>query len=84
MSRIARHATRALSANDVSTDPAGAAPASAATEGARVPHSDLLEPPMQDIDMRDWRSLNRAVEAGYCDAAKKLQDSEHVLSSLAH
>ena len=25
----------------------------------------LLEPPLADIDLRDWRSLDRAVEAGY-------------------
>jgi NTE family protein len=26
----------------------------------------VLEPPLPDVDLRDWRSLDRVVEAGYC------------------
>jgi NTE family protein len=43
----------------------------------------LLEPPMQDIDMRDWRALDRAVDAGYRYTAKRLQDSDDDLSRLS-
>jgi NTE family protein len=46
-------------------------------------HSDLLlEPPMQDIDMRDWRALDRAIDAGYRYTVTKLRDQEEVLCRL--
>jgi NTE family protein len=38
----------------------------------------LLEPPLQDIDMRDWKAIDRAIDAGYHYAAEKLRD-ENVL-----
>ena len=46
-------------------------------------HADLLlEPPLQDIDMRDWKALDRAVDAGYRYTAAKLEGDKEVLCRL--
>ncbi len=46
-------------------------------------HSDLLlEPPLQDIDMRDWKALDRAIEAGYRYTAERLRHHADALSHM--
>ncbi len=46
-------------------------------------HADLLlEPPLQDIDMRDWKAFERAVEAGYRYTAEKLEHDSEALCRL--
>ena len=46
-------------------------------------HADLLlEPPLQDIDMRDWKALDRAIDAGYRYAAQMLEGNKEALCQL--
>ena len=42
----------------------------------------LLEPPLQDIDMRDWKAIDRAIDAGYRYTAEQLRNQENVLGPL--
>ena len=46
---------------------------SEANTSARRELSDLLlQPPLEQIDMLNWRAFDRAIEAGYVYAAAKL------------
>ena len=48
---------------------------SAANTIARRELSDLLlQPPLEQIDMLNWRAFDRAIEAGYRYAQVKLRD----------
>ncbi len=49
---------------------------SAAATAARREQTDLLlQPPLEDVDLLDWRAFDRAIEAGYRHATERLADS---------
>lgn len=44
-------------------------------------HADvLLEPPLQDIHIRDWHAFDRAIEAGYRYTVERIGDLEKLLA----
>ena len=46
-------------------------------------HADLvLAPPMQDIRIRDWKSFDHAIEAGYRDTMERIGELEQVLAEI--
>lgn len=50
---------------------------SAANTASRRELSDLLlQPPLEEIDMLNWRAFDRAIEAGYAYASAKLEKAE--------
>ena len=51
---------------------------SAANTAARRELSDLLlQPPLEQIDMLNWRAFDRAIEAGYGYTRSKLANAQH-------
>ena len=51
---------------------------SAANTAARRELSDLLlQPPLEQIDMLNWRAFDRAIDAGYGYTTSKLANAQH-------
>lgn len=50
---------------------------SAAATAARREQTDvLLQPPLENVDLLDWRAFERAIEAGYAHAVQKLSAAD--------
>lgn len=57
---------------------------SAANTAARRELSDLLlQPPLEQIDMLNWKAFERAIEAGYGYAKARLERSDDAFNDLA-
>lgn len=56
---------------------------SAATQAARRASTLLIQPPLANIDLLDWKSFQRAVDIGYQHATRVLESQKGILAQNA-
>jgi NTE family protein len=62
---------------------AGMINSTAASVGQRELTDLLLRPPLENVDMLDWQSFDRAIELGYRYASRALEQHRDLLTAAA-